>query len=303
MSSRVSGFCCPLCDFVDESEYVFQLHFEAIHPPGDNSSSSHPPLSKSSRDDLGHDNKPENSSSNSDPGQYVECPDAACGESMLEIELQSHMDMHLAEKMTFDDNEAQSSGSKQTFREHRNQAENPGDSTSRHLTRKDRRRNGKTSQLSQSRETSPDRHTGVQGLRRLFSGSSSPRSQQKSFAGSESQIKRLGVSVLTYLSSVSLSNYRNLSLAPMPSRKECLTGFGDSWITEGRLPLTIELALTERLRKSYKSPMRRVRHCWSWPGYVNSISKWTRQYFVIQALSMFLKCLEKAASVVTEIFR
>jgi hypothetical protein len=204
MSSQDSGFRCPLCTFVDESEYVFQLHFEAVHPFRDDSSSSSPIRheSGSSRNHPILDNEPTSASSHVELGHYVECPDTACGESMPEVELRSHMDMHLAEKMTFDDHEPQSFRSKQAFKEHHNLFENPRGSTSRHSTR-DRRINDKMSESSESREASPARHTRLQNLQGLFSSSSTSKSQQKSLAISDSQIKRLGVSALTFSSNSS----------------------------------------------------------------------------------------------------
>ena len=38
-------------------------------------------------------------------GDYADCSEEDCGESVLAAELQSHRDLHLAEKTTFDETE------------------------------------------------------------------------------------------------------------------------------------------------------------------------------------------------------
>jgi len=100
---------CPFgCGFTDPNNYTLLLHVETAHSEGvsgfavqdDGELQDATSLEKPSPGSPASDGvKLEESSAEED---YVECPEEGCGESISHEELQSHLDLHLAEKMTYD---------------------------------------------------------------------------------------------------------------------------------------------------------------------------------------------------------
>ncbi|KAF2095198.1 DUF1671-domain-containing protein [Rhizodiscina lignyota] len=100
---------CPFCDFNDADEYFLMLHIEELHTDdspfvsrgaaaanGDESQLLQPPNQQMDRDDLSE--------------QYVDCPESDCGEQVLLSDLNEHLDLHLAERVTLEEQHDSSSG-------------------------------------------------------------------------------------------------------------------------------------------------------------------------------------------------
>lgn len=104
-----STVSCPFCDFqcAEADSYFLVLHVEELHT--DDS-----PF----KVDEGPDTAP-SSVAGKAPAQdqdelYVECPEQECGEEVLLIDLNEHLDMHDAERLTLEENPASSSSSNMT---------------------------------------------------------------------------------------------------------------------------------------------------------------------------------------------
>lgn len=109
MASTESLGTCPFCEFTDADMYILLLHIETLHSEGEspfvvreNQEESQTGLlqDRPNSDETSSATKAEDGSDEED---YVTCPEAECGEAVLLSEIEIHMDMHLAEKMTADD--------------------------------------------------------------------------------------------------------------------------------------------------------------------------------------------------------
>ncbi|KAI9837588.1 MAG: hypothetical protein M1819_007239 [Sarea resinae] len=102
---------CPFegCDFADDDSYIILLHVETLHPEsgvspfavtdqglGEQRAAESEEWNGYQSPDLAHEDE---------NGGYVDCPHSECGEPVLLDELQSHMDLHMAVKLTFRDDE------------------------------------------------------------------------------------------------------------------------------------------------------------------------------------------------------
>ncbi|KAF2490310.1 DUF1671-domain-containing protein [Lophium mytilinum] len=127
-SKSVSLLTCPMCQYsvLPSDSYVLELHFEQEHTPdspfriqeGDDEDvtgeRSLPPLPprpppKPSRSPLhepsmaeGSTNDNDTSSDDDDDDNTVLCPESSCGETVLLAELNEHLDLHQAERLTLD---------------------------------------------------------------------------------------------------------------------------------------------------------------------------------------------------------
>jgi Ubiquitin-Binding Zinc Finger len=107
---------CPFCHFTDQDASILELHVNTLHGEDESSSravnheysqafekSNNPVPSKSqSHADVEEKNAAQT------VNDYVLCPEPDCGEEILASELQSHQDLHVAEKIAFEDMEGES---------------------------------------------------------------------------------------------------------------------------------------------------------------------------------------------------
>lgn len=111
-------FTCPMCNFADADASFLELHVSDQHPEG-------PPVPRGGQTlalqpyDMDDGNVSVVSGIPSEEDFYVDCPHSDCGEKPLQAELQSHMDMHLAENMTLADMDATSEPTLKNDREHK----------------------------------------------------------------------------------------------------------------------------------------------------------------------------------------
>ena len=88
---------CPFCDFTDHDHIFLLQHVETIHPEGGQ------PSPFAVREQLIHPIKPsakEMEGARDNSSGYIECQ---CGEFCLLTEFESHLEMHYAESMGFDE--------------------------------------------------------------------------------------------------------------------------------------------------------------------------------------------------------
>lgn len=88
---------CPFCAFTDHDHYFLLQHVETIHPEGGR------PSPFAVREQPTHQVEPpidEMEGATRTSSDYIECQ---CGEFCLLTELESHLDMHNAEDMGFDE--------------------------------------------------------------------------------------------------------------------------------------------------------------------------------------------------------
>jgi hypothetical protein len=98
----MNALTCPFCDFADSDAYFLTQHVELCHPENGESpfiarehhdADSQVPHHSQTHHDISRDDVDED---------YVDCPHK-CGESFLAADLQSHMDMHVAESLAIED--------------------------------------------------------------------------------------------------------------------------------------------------------------------------------------------------------
>ncbi|KAI9797537.1 MAG: hypothetical protein M1833_005448 [Piccolia ochrophora] len=103
---------CPLCGFTDEDPYVVLLHVESLHPEEENVVPSQSvngfEVEQAPVAAYRSLNVEEADLCPPDGKEYVTCPENECGEAVLYSELETHIDMHLAERMTLDELEGSS---------------------------------------------------------------------------------------------------------------------------------------------------------------------------------------------------
>ncbi|KAI9826842.1 MAG: hypothetical protein M1832_005781 [Thelocarpon impressellum] len=87
---------CPFCHFSDEESYVLMLHVETLHSEGQSPFE----VREGPGEAIQLGGLPPEVDASED---YIECPEAECGESLLVSELELHADMHLAEKLTVEE--------------------------------------------------------------------------------------------------------------------------------------------------------------------------------------------------------
>jgi hypothetical protein len=97
---------CPFCDFADSDAYFLTQHVELCHPENGESPfiarESPDPARPVSSEDQTHTEHHENAPQDDTEEEYIDCPHD-CGESLLTTELQSHLDMHVAEGIALED--------------------------------------------------------------------------------------------------------------------------------------------------------------------------------------------------------
>jgi hypothetical protein len=105
MADELGLLECPMCDFtvLPSDDYILQLHFEQMHTTDspfliqDDSTQllSLPPRPSSASRDI--------PSSDEEEEETVACPEPDCGEVVLLIDFNEHLDYHSAESLSFDD--------------------------------------------------------------------------------------------------------------------------------------------------------------------------------------------------------
>ena len=94
---------CPFCGYQNEDAYFISLHVEQLHTddsPFQVRSTSPPlPLPKQQHAASSTHNVPVQESQ----GGWVQCPHEDCGEELLLEELNEHLDLHVAEKLSSED--------------------------------------------------------------------------------------------------------------------------------------------------------------------------------------------------------
>lgn len=93
---------CPICSFTDTDEYALRLHVEHVHFGG-GEFINEPVLSTGVVDApiLDHRADPKHKADS----DYVVCTE--CGEEIVSINLQEHLDFHLAERLGLEEQAAQ----------------------------------------------------------------------------------------------------------------------------------------------------------------------------------------------------
>ena len=99
-------FLCPFCDFSDPESYFLLQHVELCHPENGDSPfitrDEQPPTLAQSAKGGNTGCSADSLSVNDTDEAYVACP-RRCGESLAITELPSHMELHFAEGLTFDE--------------------------------------------------------------------------------------------------------------------------------------------------------------------------------------------------------
>ncbi|KAI9683138.1 MAG: hypothetical protein M1829_005929 [Trizodia sp. TS-e1964] len=116
-----SGLTCPFCEFVDNDSYFLTLHVETLHSETGNSpfivrdfgDVDKPPavpekVALDAPAPQGLEETPDQVAASED---YINCPEDDCGEELLFADLSMHMDLHLAEQLTFNEFRDQAEGS------------------------------------------------------------------------------------------------------------------------------------------------------------------------------------------------
>jgi hypothetical protein len=99
---------CPMCDFtvLPTDDYILQLHFEQVHTT-DSPFVIHDdpePLPSSFSPEASSSHKHMRDATSSDEeDDTVICPETDCGEVVLLIDLNDHLDYHTAESLSFDE--------------------------------------------------------------------------------------------------------------------------------------------------------------------------------------------------------
>ena len=91
---------CPFCDFIDHDHIFLLQHVETIHPEGGQPS---PFAVREELEELIHPVEApaeEMEGARDDSPEYIECQ---CGEFCLLTEFESHLELHYAESMGFDE--------------------------------------------------------------------------------------------------------------------------------------------------------------------------------------------------------
>lgn len=101
-SERALG--CPFCNFTDHDHYFLLQHVETIHPEGGR------PSPFAVQEKIGEGARyfaEEMECTRKSPADYIECQ---CGESCLLAKFESHLEMHYAEGISFDEWRSNSAG-------------------------------------------------------------------------------------------------------------------------------------------------------------------------------------------------
>ncbi|KAL9079742.1 MAG: hypothetical protein Q9157_001415, partial [Trypethelium eluteriae] len=180
---------CPFCGYETRDAYTITLHVEQYHT--DDSpfqiKDSSPPSQLPDRHQPDKPSEPYASLKESQD-EWAQCPQAECGEEVLLEELNEHLDLHFAEKLSSEDDAsiarssmASSASSSYSFVQTH---------SSPHLSQDSQQQS-----LSYQSET-PSDCDGKTGLRRSIQGNSSIKKQQqtsnKSHEPSNSNNLRLG---------------------------------------------------------------------------------------------------------------
>lgn len=98
---------CPFCQFYDSDEYVLLLHIEALHTENspfvvkeERKSTTSDIIGRGSFNPLDYEPR---KAPESEEMSYVLCPESGCGESVMLMELQTHLDFHDAEQISMED--------------------------------------------------------------------------------------------------------------------------------------------------------------------------------------------------------
>jgi hypothetical protein len=199
------------------------LHVETFHSEGESPFVVREPDLERNGDLMGSGVE---ASEDSD-GDYVDCPEEGCGESVLAAELQNHIDLHLAEKMTFDETEELPNDDARSSRRIEGSDQQPETQFSTDLSDALRNRDGlgdPSPSNSRKHRTRHHRHRSP-GLRE-FLGIRTSRSRSPVPAqGSSGGCRRLGVSLssITIVAS-GLIPCRKQSLGRMRMRIKCQLG-------------------------------------------------------------------------------
>ncbi|KAJ9300304.1 hypothetical protein DTO271G3_2421 [Paecilomyces variotii] len=86
---------CPFCSFTDSDAYFLAQHVELCHPEN-----GHSPFI------ADQEGSSEALEGEAGAGEYIDCP-RGCGEVVLAADLPSHLNLHVAEDIAFEDEEAE----------------------------------------------------------------------------------------------------------------------------------------------------------------------------------------------------
>lgn len=105
--NQSEALSCPFCPFSDTDASFLEMHIDHCHPEnGDWHRESHQPEVDAWSNARSHSQSPREA--DEDPTEkYVDCPHG-CGETVTTAELSTHLDLHLAEGIAFEDGETDS---------------------------------------------------------------------------------------------------------------------------------------------------------------------------------------------------
>lgn len=103
--ARNEPLSCPFCEFSDHDSYFLSQHAEVCHPEEEKS-----PSDRHDDSEAAIRTAEENfqrvqcrlTNEHGDRNSYIDCPHG-CGESVTTAELQTHLDLHVAETLALED--------------------------------------------------------------------------------------------------------------------------------------------------------------------------------------------------------
>lgn len=96
---------CPFCEFSDHDNYFLSQHVEVCHPEEETSPSDRQDGGKAAIRTYEESFRRVQSrltNEHSDRDSYIDCPHG-CGETVTTAELQTHLDLHIAETLALED--------------------------------------------------------------------------------------------------------------------------------------------------------------------------------------------------------
>lgn len=96
---------CPFCPFSDTDSQFVAAHIEFCHPENGVPSENNYDIPDDLPEDSYEDNQNPPSDDEDSAEKYVDCPHG-CGEIVLSTELNSHLDLHMAEEIALEDSGA-----------------------------------------------------------------------------------------------------------------------------------------------------------------------------------------------------
>lgn len=187
---------CPFCSFTthNEDHYKLLFHVETVHPE---SSHVSPFAVKEAKSEVDDDDAQEMEGAKEPSSEYIECQ---CGEYCLLAEFESHLEMHYAEGMGFDETNRSAIGSAALGPAlHQGRALSPTMESALHTPLEDlitapRKASRRSAASRRSRSEGCRSHGLVQDFIDVLRHSNAPPSRRSSHPRPQKGPQRLGVS-------------------------------------------------------------------------------------------------------------